>query len=230
MRSQRPKRSPRTKVSSLHLQPKAAEGRGGQAAAEKGLEPPPPAEGSGPKPAGDGGLKPPPAGGDKGHSLDNPDLGAPPAGPAAAGGLGNIVIGGTLDYRVLVPSDMKAGMYEIHVNELFITTNLGDHIAILAGHSCSRASSAPPRGRTTASCTRRFPSCRFSRRAWRSDSVGCVFATGSMPSSTDPRTVDVPSAPSDVHRPGGRLDHEQGRSVTDAPEIASSDRILDEKS
>jgi len=50
----------------------------------------------------------------------------------AAGGIGNIVIGGTLDYRVLVPSDMKAGMYEIHVNELFITTNIGDHIAILA--------------------------------------------------------------------------------------------------
>lgn len=112
--------------------PPPAEGSGAKPAADKGLEPPPPAEGDAAKPAGDGGLEPPPGGGDTGLSLDNPDLGAPPAGAAPTSGLGNIVIGGTLDYRVLVPSDMTAGMYEIHVNELFITTNIGDHIAILA--------------------------------------------------------------------------------------------------
>ena len=126
------KPEPEAKPAARGLEPPApAEGSGGTPAADKSLEPPATAEGSGAKPAGEGGLEPPPAG-DAGLSLDNPDLGAPSAGPAAAGGPGNIVIGGTLDYRVLVPSAMKAGMYEIHVNELFVTTNIGDHIAILA--------------------------------------------------------------------------------------------------
>ena len=103
-----------------------------------GIDAPPPVEGSGEPPAADGlepppgadGLEPPPGGG---LSLDDPDLGAAPGGASAGGGgAGNIVVGGTLDYRVLVPSDMTTGMFEIHVNELFVTTNIGDHIAILA--------------------------------------------------------------------------------------------------
>lgn len=97
------------------------------------LTPPPPAG-----PDQSGGLEPPPSGGGAGGlNLDTPQLGSPPAGSGGGGaapgaGTGGIVFGGTLDYRFLFPKEMPKGMYMIHVNELFITTNIGDHISILA--------------------------------------------------------------------------------------------------
>lgn len=88
------------------------------------------------EPSPEGGLEPPPSGEELGgFSLDAPTLGAPPGGEGAqaGGGVGgNLVFGGTLDYRFLFPREMKSGMYMIHVNELFCTTNIGDHISILA--------------------------------------------------------------------------------------------------
>lgn len=83
-------------------------------------------------------LTPPPEGGTL--DLDAANLAPPPAqGGAAAAGSGlsagpfsNIVFGGTLDYRFLFPKDMPEGMFMIHVNELFLTTNIGDHLSILA--------------------------------------------------------------------------------------------------
>ena len=96
------------------------------------LEPPPGAAPLEPPPGAEP-LEPPPGGDEPGLALDSPDLAAPPAASGSAEpGAGGIVVGGTLDYRVFVPSDMTQGMYEIHVNELFVTTNIGDHIAILA--------------------------------------------------------------------------------------------------
>ena len=100
-----------------------------------GLEPTAPAPVTDPlePPPGADPLEPPPGGDEPGLALDSPDLAAPPAASGSAEpGAGGIVVGGTLDYRVFVPSDMTPGMYEIHVNELFVTTNIGDHIAILA--------------------------------------------------------------------------------------------------
>ncbi|MFZ5471557.1 MAG: hypothetical protein ACOZIN_19195 [Myxococcota bacterium] len=81
-------------------------------------------------------LEPPPPSDEQqgGLQLDQPELGAPPA-PSAAGGTGgtgSLVFGGTLDYRFLFPKEMPSGMYMIHVNELFFTTNIGDYISILA--------------------------------------------------------------------------------------------------
>lgn len=99
------------------------------------LTPPPPPP---PGPEKSSGLEPPPSGGEAGGlNLDTPQLGSPPAssgggGAAPGGGTGSIVFGGTLDYRFLFPKEMPKGMYMIHVNELFITTNIGDHISILA--------------------------------------------------------------------------------------------------
>ncbi len=80
-------------------------------------------------------MPPPPASGDT-LSLNYPEL-APTQVPASTGGaslgpVSNIVIGGTLDYRLFFTADMPEGMFMIHVNELFLTANVGDHFSILA--------------------------------------------------------------------------------------------------
>lgn len=67
--------------------------------------------------------------------LESPELNASPSALdqlAASAGVSNLVFGGTIDNRLFFPKDMLTGMYMIHVNELFITTNIGDHISILA--------------------------------------------------------------------------------------------------
>jgi hypothetical protein len=67
--------------------------------------------------------------------FDNPDLGAPPSSSdqgISAGPFQNLTFGGTLDYRFLFPKEMSEGMFMIHVNEVFLTTNIGDHISVLA--------------------------------------------------------------------------------------------------
>jgi hypothetical protein len=67
--------------------------------------------------------------------LESPKLEAKPSALdqlAASVGVSNLVFGGTVDNRFYFPKDMLSGMYMIHVNELFITTNIGDHISILA--------------------------------------------------------------------------------------------------
>ena len=78
-------------------------------------------------------LSPPPA--SDTLDLDSAKIEATPspgsAGPSA-GPFSNIVLGGTLDYRFLFPKDMRRGMFMIHVNELFVTTNIGNHLSILA--------------------------------------------------------------------------------------------------
>ncbi|MFZ5477618.1 MAG: hypothetical protein ACOZNI_12650 [Myxococcota bacterium] len=78
-------------------------------------------------------LEPPPvdAGG---LDLEAPELGAPPGAEAglAVGPLTNLVFGGTLDYRFLFSREMPEGMFGIHVNELFFTTNIGENISVLA--------------------------------------------------------------------------------------------------
>ena len=67
--------------------------------------------------------------------FEAPDLGPPPSGTdkgLTAGPFSNIVFGGALDYRFVFPKEMPEGMFMVHVNELFITTNIGDHISVLA--------------------------------------------------------------------------------------------------
>ena len=82
------------------------------------LPPPPPPD----APADDGGL-----------DLDTPALAPVPSNEGlSAGPLSNLVFGGTLDYRFLFSKEMPEGMFAVHVNELFLTTNVGDHITILA--------------------------------------------------------------------------------------------------
>lgn len=77
-------------------------------------------------------LEPPPPG-EGGLDLEAGELGPPPgAGGISVGPISNLIFGGTLDYRFLFPEDMKEGMFMIHVNELFLTTNIGDYISILA--------------------------------------------------------------------------------------------------
>jgi hypothetical protein len=79
-------------------------------------------------------LSPPPPE-NKGLNFESPDLGPPPANTdkgLTVGPLSNVVFGGTLDYRFLFPKEMPEGMFMIHVNELFVTTNIGDHISVLA--------------------------------------------------------------------------------------------------
>lgn len=71
---------------------------------------------------------------EEGLQLDAPAL-APAPPPASAPSLGpftNINIGGTLDYRFLIPTNGDPPSLGIHVNELFLTTNIGDNITILA--------------------------------------------------------------------------------------------------
>jgi hypothetical protein len=64
--------------------------------------------------------------------LENPVLAPPPEPGLAVGPFTNLVFGGTLDYRFVFPREMPEGMFAIHVNELFLTTNVGDHVSILA--------------------------------------------------------------------------------------------------
>lgn len=75
---------------------------------------------------------PPPPPSDGGFDFDNPTLAAPPGQGLSVGPLTNLVFGGTLDYRFLFSREMPEGMFAIHVNELFLTTNVGDHVSILA--------------------------------------------------------------------------------------------------
>lgn len=70
---------------------------------------------------------------EEGLQLESPTLAPAPA-PASlnVGPFGNLNIGGTLDYRFLIPTNGDSPSLGIHVNELFVTTNIGDNIAILA--------------------------------------------------------------------------------------------------
>jgi|GEM_PF-1900077 len=70
-------------------------------------------------------------------NLDSPELEAPPVDNSGSG-LNNLSIGGALDMRFLFPriggtteSESGFGNLNIHVAELFITTNIGDHISVL---------------------------------------------------------------------------------------------------
>lgn len=68
-----------------------------------------------------------------GLQLEVPTLApAPPPSEPSLGPFTNINLGGTLDYRFLVPTNGDAPSLGIHVNELFVTTNIGDNITILA--------------------------------------------------------------------------------------------------
>lgn len=68
--------------------------------------------------------------------LDEPALAPPPKGEAPSlGPFSNINIGGLLDYRYIPgPRTVSTGsaFLVIHVNELFISTNIGENISILA--------------------------------------------------------------------------------------------------
>lgn len=66
-----------------------------------------------------------------GLQLESPTLAPPPALPSV-GPFSNLNIGGTLDYRLLIPTNGDSPSLGIHVNELFITTNIGDNVTILA--------------------------------------------------------------------------------------------------
>lgn len=75
--------------------------------------------------------QPPPAEGEL--QLEAPTLTPPPPpAPPSLGPFTNINLGGTLDYRFLIPTNGDSPSLGIHVNELFITTNIGDNISILA--------------------------------------------------------------------------------------------------
>lgn len=76
---------------------------------------------------------PPPPPAEGGLDLDAPSLAPPPGEGLSVGPLSNLVFGGTLDYRFLFPKEMPEGMFAVHVNELFLTTNIGDHVTVLAG-------------------------------------------------------------------------------------------------
>ena len=70
---------------------------------------------------------------DEGLQLEAPTLAPPPPPPSTSlGPFGNINLGGTLDYRFIIPTNGDSPSLGIHVNELFVTTNIGDNIAILA--------------------------------------------------------------------------------------------------
>ncbi|MFZ5862501.1 MAG: hypothetical protein ACOYXR_06675 [Nitrospirota bacterium] len=66
-----------------------------------------------------------------GLQLESPTLAPPPA-PPSVGPFSNLNIGGTLDYRFLIPTNGDSPSLGIHVNELFLTTNIGDNVSILA--------------------------------------------------------------------------------------------------
>lgn len=70
---------------------------------------------------------------EEGLQLEAPALAPAPApAPPSLGPFTNINLGGTLDYRFLVPTNGDSPSLGIHVNELFLTTNIGDNITILA--------------------------------------------------------------------------------------------------
>lgn len=70
---------------------------------------------------------------EEGLQLESPTLApAPPPASPSVGPFSNLNIGGTLDYRFLIPTNGDSPSLGIHVNELFVTTNIGDNIAILA--------------------------------------------------------------------------------------------------
>jgi hypothetical protein len=67
--------------------------------------------------------------------LEQPSLAPPPKEEARFGPFSNINFGGLLDYRYIPgPRTLStgAGFLVIHVNELFVSTNIGDNISILA--------------------------------------------------------------------------------------------------
>ncbi len=67
--------------------------------------------------------------------LEKPSLAPPPKEPVSVGPFSNINVGGLLDYRYIPgPRTATSGsaFLVIHVNELFISTNIGDNISILA--------------------------------------------------------------------------------------------------
>ncbi|MBI5197208.1 MAG: porin [Nitrospirae bacterium] len=67
-----------------------------------------------------------------GLQLETPALAPPPPTAPGLGPFTNINLGGTLDYRFLILTNGDSPSLGIHVNELFITTNIGDNISILA--------------------------------------------------------------------------------------------------
>lgn len=69
---------------------------------------------------------------EEGLQLESPTLAPPPSSGPSLGPFTNINIGGTLDYRFLIPTNGESPSLGIHVNELFLTTNIGDNISILA--------------------------------------------------------------------------------------------------
>lgn len=70
---------------------------------------------------------------DEGLQLEAPTLAPAPAPTSpGVGPFGNLNIGGTLDYRFPIPTNGDSPSLGIHVNELFLTTNIGDNISILA--------------------------------------------------------------------------------------------------
>lgn len=56
----------------------------------------------------------------------------PPPASLSLGPFTNINLGGTLDYRFIIPTNGDSPSLGIHVNELFVTANIGDNITILA--------------------------------------------------------------------------------------------------
>ena len=88
---------------------------------------------SNPALAQQGTEKKPPAD-EEGLQLEAPALAPVPSATDAPslGPFTNINFGGTLDYRFLVPTNGDSPSLGIHVNELFLTTNIGDNITILA--------------------------------------------------------------------------------------------------
>lgn len=75
-----------------------------------------------------------------GLNLEAPALEAkPPSEGITAGPFTNLNFGGALDMRLYLPrpggptdSHLGFGYFDIHVSELFLTTNIGDHISVLA--------------------------------------------------------------------------------------------------
>lgn len=72
-------------------------------------------------------------------NLEAPNLEAAPLEAGSTGAFSDLNFGGALDLRLYLPqrggpTDRHLGMgaFDIHVSELFLTTNIGDHISILA--------------------------------------------------------------------------------------------------
>ena len=75
----------------------------------------------------------------QGLNLEAPSLEAAPVEASSVGPFSNLNFGGALDIRLYLPrrggpTDEHVGFaaLDIHVSELFLTTNIGDHISILA--------------------------------------------------------------------------------------------------